>query len=103
MESERITVIARSKARPGMEDRLTDAAAGLVAPTRDEEGCINYDLHRSSEDPSEILFYENWNSQEDLDRHLGQPHVKEVLDQLPEISENGVEISIYKMVSTPAS
>ncbi len=56
MESERITVVARSKARPGMEDRLADAAAGLVAPTRDEEGCINYDLHRSNEDPSEILF-----------------------------------------------
>lgn len=103
MASEQITVIARTKARPGMEERLTEAAGALVGPTRQEEGCINYDLHRSADDPSELVFYENWRSKEDLDRHLESPHVKKVLEQLPELSENGVEITLFEMVSAPAA
>lgn len=103
MESGRVTVVARAKARPGMEEKLTALAAALVAPTRGEEGCVNYDLHRGAEDPSELMFYENWRSQADLDRHLGTAHVRELLDQLPELSENGVEITLFEMVSTPAS
>ena len=103
MENEQVTVVARAKAQPGMEERLMEVAAELVEPTRDEEGCINYDLHRGAEDPSELIFYENWRSKADLDRHLESAHVKELLDQLPELSENGVEIALFKMVSAPAS
>ena len=103
MDEARISVVARAKARPGMEERLAEEAGGLVAPTREEEGCINYDLHRSAEDPARILFYENWESQEDLDRHLTTPHVQKVIDQLPELTENGIEITVYKMLSSPAA
>ncbi len=103
MENAQVTVVARAVARPGMEERLAEASHTLISPTRDEEGCINYDLHQNAEDPTEILFYENWRSKADLDRHLQTPHVKEVLDQLPELSENGVEITLYKMISTPAT
>lgn len=103
MDNAQVTVIARAKARPGMEERLAEAAGTLISPTRDEEGCMNYDLHQSVEGPTEILFYENWRSKADLDRHLQTEHIKQVLDQLPELSENGVEITLYRMVSTPAT
>ncbi len=46
MESGQVTVIARAKTRPGMEEKLTELAAALVEPTRGEERCINYDLRR---------------------------------------------------------
>lgn len=86
-----------------MEEKLTELVAALVEPTHGEEKCINYDLHQGAEDSSELMFYENWRSQADLDRHLGTAHVKELLDQLPELSENGVEITLFEMVSAPAS
>jgi len=61
-------------------------------------------LHRESEDSSELMFYENWRSQADLDRHLGTAHVKELLDQLPELSENwGGRDTLFEIVSAPAS
>ena len=47
----------------------------LQGPTRSEEGCINYDLHQSKEDLSRFMFYENWKSQEDLDKHLQMPYL----------------------------
>ena len=76
MAREQVSVIARAKARPGMEEKLQQAIEEAVGPTRSEEGCINYDLHRSSEDPSEFLLYENWRSKADLDAHLELPHIK---------------------------
>lgn len=54
MASEQVKVIARTKARPGMEERLAEVAGALVGPTRQEEGCINCDLHRCAEDPLEF-------------------------------------------------
>ncbi len=50
------------------------------------------------------MFYENWRSQADLDRHLGTGHVKELLNQLPELSENwGGRDTLFEIVSAPAS
>jgi quinol monooxygenase YgiN len=100
--SEQVSVIARAKARPGMEEQLMEAIQEVVGPTRSEEGCINYDLHRGVEDPSELVLYENWQRKADLDEHLSSPHVKDLLDKLPELSEDGVEITLFEMVSVPA-
>lgn len=49
------------------------------------------------------MFYESWRNQADLDRHLGTAHVKELLDQLLDLSENRVEITLFEIVSAPAS
>jgi len=54
------TVVATFEARPGKEIELRNALVGLVAPTRQEAGCLNYDLHVSTEDPRRFLFHENW-------------------------------------------
>lgn len=96
-------MIARAKARPGMEEGLRQAVEEAVGPTRSEEGCINYDLHRSAEDPSEFLLYENWRSRADLDAHLELPHIKALLEKLLELSEDGIEITLFEMVTDPAT
>ena len=40
--------------------------ATLVAPARVEPGNINYDLHRSNDDPDVWILYENWKACSDL-------------------------------------
>ena len=103
MASDRVTVIARTKTRPGMEKRLAEVAGALVGPTRQEEGCISHDLHRCAGDPLEFYFYENRRSQDDLDRCLETPHVKEHRELLQELAENGVEIALIEKISAPAA
>ena len=46
----------------------------LIAPTLAEEGCINYDLYRSTEDRGTFMFYENWASRPHWERHMESPH-----------------------------
>ena len=71
-----ITVVATFQARPGKETELKEALIDLVAPTRKEAGCINYDLHVAPDDPSKFLFYENWTSNAHLDAHGQTPHIQ---------------------------
>ena len=80
-----LTVIATFQARPGKEAELRAALSGLLAPTRKETGCINYDLHISPEDPAKFLFHENWTSQAALDAHLQSPQVKALLPRVDEL------------------
>jgi quinol monooxygenase YgiN len=67
-----LTVILR--AREGQEALLEAELRALVAPTRREEGCITYDLHRAAEIPGAFLLHEVWASRRDHTRHTKTPH-----------------------------
>ena len=60
MSSGKLTVVARFKAKPGKEEQVKRELLKLLAPTRAETGCLNYDLHESLGNPAEFLFHENW-------------------------------------------
>lgn len=70
-----LTVIAYMKAAPGKEAELKAALEALIAPTSQEDGYVNYDLHQGVEDPATFFFYENWESGAHLDAHLATPHL----------------------------
>ncbi len=72
-----LTVVAEMQAKPGKEDDLRRAVLALVEPTRQEDGCVQYDLHVHSTDPARFVFYENWTSQEDLNRHAASAHLQQ--------------------------
>ena len=85
---EPLTIIAKLKAKPGSEDELYAACRELVAPTLAEEGCLDYDMHRSVEDPGLIMFYENWTTKPFWEVHMASPHLK----AFSEATEGMVEV-----------
>ncbi|MCL5123985.1 MAG: antibiotic biosynthesis monooxygenase [Deltaproteobacteria bacterium] len=93
-----VTVVARVVAKPGMEDVVKKTLMGLVPPTRKESGCINYDLHISTENTALFLFYENWTSKKDLDDHLAMPYLQDFLGRASEILAEPVDISLWERV-----
>jgi len=70
-----LTVIAIIKAKPGNEAEVRAALLALVPITRKEPGCLNYDLHVSTENSGHFAFHENWASRQHLDDHLARPHL----------------------------
>lgn len=80
-----ITVVATFEARPGKENELRNALIGLVAPTRQENGCLNYDLHVLPENPAKFLFHENWTTKAALDVHLQSAHIQALLPRVDEL------------------
>jgi quinol monooxygenase YgiN len=94
-----VTVVATFEAKPGKETELKKALMALVAPTRQEAGCINYDLHQSPDEPGKFLFHENWTSKELLDAHLQSAHIKALLPRVPELAVGMPEIKIWERIA----
>lgn len=90
-----LTVVATFEARPGKEAELRAALIGLVAPTRQEVGCLNYDLHVSAENPAKFLFHENWTNKAALDVHLQTPHIQNLLPRVDELCVAAPEITCW--------
>ena len=98
MSSKIVTVVATFQAKLGKEAELQAALLGLIAPTRKEAGCLNYDLHRSPENPARFLFHENWTSKVHLDVHLQSAHIKALLPQVDKLCVAFPEIKIWEKI-----
>lgn len=71
----KLTIIAH----PEQIDLVESELKKLIPITRAEEGCIQYDLHQDNEDPAHFLFYENWESRELWQAHMGNQHLKDYM------------------------
>jgi quinol monooxygenase YgiN len=94
--SEIVTVIAHARARPGQEERAREVLHDLVAPTLDEAGCINYDLHQSADDPALFVFHENWTTAAALEAHSQSEHIARFQKRCGEVLAEGPIISKWR-------
>jgi quinol monooxygenase YgiN len=99
MSAKTVTVVATFQAKPGKEAELKKALIGLVAPTRKEAGCINYDLHALPEDPAKFLFHENWTTKAHLDTHLQSAHIQALLPRVAELAVAKPEITVWEKIA----
>ena len=75
MANQQLTIVVRILAKEEKRELVRTELLKLIAPTRAEEGCINYDLHQDNENPNLFLFFENWTSRELLQMHSKSAHV----------------------------
>src|SRR3954451_20025526 len=95
-----VTVIATLKVKPGMEEDARQALQAAVAPTRAEPGCLVYDLHQSTADPTEFLFYERWSDGAALDTHSASaaPHRHVLRQQLGQMLGGAPSVTRWKRI-----
>jgi quinol monooxygenase YgiN len=74
LPKEAVTLVVLLKSREGQEPLLEAELRALVGPTRKEDGCIIYDLHRGADTPSSFLLHEVWESREAHRLHTQTPH-----------------------------
>ena len=70
-----IYLLAHLKCRTSPPVELLDAAKAMIASTRQEPGCILYDLNLSITDPQSMVFVEAWQSREALAEHFETGHM----------------------------
>ena len=75
----KLTIVANIKAKSGKIDRVKAELEKLIPITRAEAGCINYDLQQDNENPAHFLFYENWESRELWQAHMGNQHLQDYM------------------------
>lgn len=83
----KLTIIANIKAKSNSIEHVKNELLKLIDVTRSEDGCIIYDLHQDNENPAHFLFYENWESRELWQKHMGNTHLEEYI----KATENAVD------------
>lgn len=72
----KLTITGNVIAKSGHEDFVRSELEKLIPITREEAGCIQYDLHQDNENPCYFMFYENWESRELWQAHMQNDHLK---------------------------
>lgn len=71
-----LTIVAQFQARPGEADALEEQLRALVLPTRAEDGCEVYELHRSLQKEGFFHFHEIWTTREQWEAHMRSDHLR---------------------------
>ena len=69
-----VTLVVTLRAKEGQHILLEAELRALITPTRKEEGCLQYDLHRCADQPGTFLFHEVWESRDHHTSHTRTPH-----------------------------
>jgi quinol monooxygenase YgiN len=93
-----LTLTATMRVKPGEEERFLAAARQVLEPTRAEDGCVDYRLHQSADSPGSFIFYENWRSRDDLDRHMEAPHIRAFVAAIEPILEAPMELRAWNEI-----
>ena len=69
-----VTLAVILRPRDGQGMMLEAELRALLTPTRKEDGCLRYDLHRSIEGPGAFLLHEIWETREHHTAHTKTDH-----------------------------
>lgn len=72
-----LVLTATWRAKPGNEQRCREILELMTPLTRAEPGCLFYQAHQSTDDPTLFLLYEQYVDQAALDAHSGSDYFRE--------------------------
>jgi quinol monooxygenase YgiN len=111
-DGKKITVFARIKVKEAEAANARKMLLNLVPLTRQEPGCINYDMHVSvgtepdnylKEKSNYFMFYENWRSRQDWDTHMNMPYLQEWSKWCDKNCAEPPEVTIWEMIESPSN
>jgi quinol monooxygenase YgiN len=91
----RDTIIVTAFLTPneGQEEEVLSALKKVQAASRQEAGCLTYNLHKSVDDNTFVL-YEEWANKESIEKHINSNHYQEYRDT---ISDRVSDRQVFKL------
>jgi quinol monooxygenase YgiN len=93
-----VYVVARYVAKAGKEEDLKTILMTLIAPSRREIGCYQYDLLRNPADPRDFCFVERWDHDKALDEHAASAHLKAARADVEALVEGPPDVRRYNIL-----
>ncbi len=99
MNDDEIVLIARLKVKADKVEQARSAALAIVADSRNEAGCINYDIHQSIEDETVFFWHETWANKAAIDEHFATPFFQEFFAVVGEVAAEPPQISLTRKIT----
>ncbi|QYO65389.1 putative quinol monooxygenase [Leptolyngbya sp. 7M] len=91
-------VVAHLISKKDTISKTHETLLGLLEPTRAEAGCIRYDLHHNTSDPTDFTFIEEWIDDAALDAHLASEHLLTAREKLADLLAEPADIRRYRKI-----
>ncbi|HMS08112.1 MAG TPA: putative quinol monooxygenase [Pyrinomonadaceae bacterium] len=93
-----LRVVAHLISKPDSIDETREVLLGLIEPTVAEAGCITYELHQNTADPTDFTFIEEWTDDASLDAHLESAHLAAAREKLGDLLAEPADIRRYRLI-----
>ena len=102
MNDEKIVLIARLKIKSGSVEAAKQAALAIIADSRAENGCLNYDFHQAIDDETIFVWHETWENKAAIIAHGASEHFRDFSAIIKDSVEEPLQITLTRMVSEKA-
>jgi quinol monooxygenase YgiN len=82
---------ARFHARPGNERAVADALLDVLAPSREEPGCLSIHAFRSIHDPRLFYIHSCWKDEAAFDVHAGLSHTVRFIERVERLIDHPLD------------
>jgi quinol monooxygenase YgiN len=84
-------IFARFHARPGEEKGVEATLRRVLAPTRQEPGCLSIHAFRSIRDARLFYIHSRWVDQAAFDNHVEQPHTVQFVEEVQPLIDHELD------------
>jgi quinol monooxygenase YgiN len=93
-----VIVVATARAKAGKEADLEAALREAAAPTREQQGCVQFLLLRATGDQSTMVGFERWASEADHQKHLKGAHIHRLMSRMADLLAAPPSIVSYEAI-----
>lgn len=86
-------IFARFHARAGNEGAVADALRDVLAPTREEQGCLGIHAFRSVRDPQLFYIHSRWKDEAAFEAHAGLPHTVRFVERMEPLIDHSLDVT----------
>lgn len=92
-EAPEVFIFARFHAPPGNEDAVAEALLDVLAPTREEPGCLSIHAFRSIRDSQLFYVHSHWTDEAAFDLHAKLPHTVRFLERVQPLIDHPLDVN----------
>lgn len=93
-----VQTISKLYAKEDKVDEFIEVFKEMIPPTKEEEGCIQYEMYQDEEEPSLLIVLEQWATKEAFDGHLETDHFKRIVPRMTELMAKESEFNLCRKV-----
>ena len=86
-------IFARFHARSGNEGAVAEALFDVLAPSREESGCLSIHAFRSMRDPQLFYIHSRWKDEAAFECHAGLPHTLRFLERVSPLIDHPLDVT----------
>ena len=94
-----IVIAGTIPVKPECKEEAYKLASLLEQETRKEPGCLMYTFYADQTDPNLFFIFEEWDSEEALQKHFQTEHMKQFLQQAPNLLAGKVSAKKYTVTA----